>query len=188
MLGKTRWALDQFEFPLLVRHTEDLKLFKPGQHDGLVFDDFCLNSWSAQAVIHLLDWELPSTINVKHGSVTIPAQTRKIFTSNASFAETFPQCEPGTWAAISRRIRIIHVNGPTFNKSELDTNTEEDTTLPEMDSGDQQDLQLLSEQIRATNTTSDMDSIATSRDRSEDDMGWNELMEKDMGGCTDWTP
>lgn len=117
--GKTRWALDQFEHPLLVSMLEDLKTYMPDLHDGLVFDDFSMRKLQATEVIHLLDWELPRTINVKHGSVTIPAETKKIFTSNLSFAECLPDdVNPAVMQAISRRINIIHVNGPTFNKLE----------------------------------------------------------------------
>lgn len=115
--GKTRWALDQFASPLLVSHLEDLKSYRPDQHDGIVFDDMCFRDLKAQAAIHLTDWDMPRTINVKHGSVTLPANTRKIFTSNESLESVFPISCKETLDAIRRRIRVIHVKGPLFSST-----------------------------------------------------------------------
>ena len=130
--GKTRWALSQFELPLLVSHMEDLKSFRQDLHDGIVFDDFSMKSRTPQEAIHLLDWELPRTINVKHGSVTIPAKTRKIFTSNESFEATFPQCDGQTMPALLRRIRIIHVKGPTYRTAGGVLMTEQGDMQPDL--------------------------------------------------------
>lgn len=113
--GKTRWALDQFVCPLLVSMLEDLKGYRHDLHDGLVFDDMCITSLSAQAAIHLLDWEMPRTINVKHGSVSIPAGVQKIFTSNVSFESAMPVCDHQIFEALRRRVKIIKVTGRLFN-------------------------------------------------------------------------
>lgn len=112
--GKTRWALTQFDSPLLVSHLEDLKGFKQDLHDGIVFDDMSFSQMAPNVAIHLLDWELPRTLNVKFGSITLPAQTRKIFTSNESFETVFPQCTPAVMAALMRRTHIIQATGPLF--------------------------------------------------------------------------
>lgn len=126
--GKTRWALAQFASPLLVSHMEDLKQFWPNQHDGIVFDDMSFKGISAEIMIHLLDWEMPRTLNVKHGSVTIPAKTRKIFTTNLDFLAWIPSAIPDQHiAAIRRRVTIIQVNGPVFSDQ---LQPEEDGTNP----------------------------------------------------------
>lgn len=114
-LGKTRWALAQFNSPLLVSHLEDLKLFRQGQHDGIVFDDISFAHLTSTVGIHLLDWEMPRTLNVKHGSVTIPAETRKIFTSNSTLADTFPPATDKVYEAYERRVKVIRLTGKTFS-------------------------------------------------------------------------
>lgn len=115
-LGKTRWALSRFESPLLVSHLEDLKLYRPDRHDGIVFDDMSFTSLSPQVAIHLLDWEMPRTFNVKHGSVTIHAETRKIFTSNDEFYQVFPVMTDKVMAACRRRCPVIHIHGKTYDE------------------------------------------------------------------------
>lgn len=113
--GKTRWALAQFKSPLLVSHLEDLKQFMPSQHDGIVFDDMEFTKLSPTESIHLLDWEMPRTLNVKYGSVTIPAKTQKVFTSNLSFAQSMPECREEQYQALCRRIQIMIADQPLFN-------------------------------------------------------------------------
>lgn len=119
-LGKTRWAIAQFKSPLLVSHLEDLKAFRPDLHDGLVFDDMCLAGLEPAVVgIHLVDWECPRTLNVKFGSITIPAETQKIFTSNKRLEDTFPRSlSPEQWDAVRRRFtKVIHLESATFDRA-----------------------------------------------------------------------
>lgn len=112
--GKTEFALDHFKFPLLIRHTEDLKRLGP-KHDGLVFDDLSFRLWSPQNVIHLMDLAHASTINVKHGSVTIPAGFPRIFTCNRTFEEWIPEsCNEMEKEAIRRRVIVLIVHNPLF--------------------------------------------------------------------------
>lgn len=113
--GKTRWAIAQFQSPLLLSHMDDLKQFMPSRHDGLVFDDMAFNKMTPGDVIHLLDWEMPRTLNVKYGSVTIPARTQKIFTSNLNFHDLIPPCQADQFMAIRRRVQIIEVDYPLFH-------------------------------------------------------------------------
>lgn len=80
-LGKTQYALSHFERPLLVSHIDDLKQLNV-DNDGIVFDDMSFKHWPPESVIHLLDMELPRTINVRYGTITIPKGTKKIFTHN----------------------------------------------------------------------------------------------------------
>ena len=80
-IGKTWFALAHFKNPLLVRHLDDLKSLTH-EHDGIVFDDFLALDLSRQCQIHISDMDLPSSINVKHSKVTIPARLPRIFTGN----------------------------------------------------------------------------------------------------------
>lgn len=104
--GKTRFALDHFEKPLLVSRMEDLKRLTPN-HDGIVFDDFSFAGYTIEDCIHICDTEMPRTINVKHGSVTIPSMLPRIITSNKSFTELFPADPAG---ALARRVHIVTVS------------------------------------------------------------------------------
>lgn len=113
--GKTRWAIAQFKSPLLVSLMEDLKKFSPDQHDGIVFDDMSLATLEPQVAIHLTDWEVPRSVNVKYGSATLPAGTRKIFTFNEPFGSCFPAAlTERQREAVMGRMKVIHVLGPTF--------------------------------------------------------------------------
>jgi len=112
--GKTRWALAQFKSPLLVSSMEDLKKYRPDAHDGLVFDDMSFTALDPQNAIHLTDWEAPRTLRVLYGSVTLPAQTRKIFTSNVPWSSVFPAMTEAHHAAVQRRLTVIHIMGKTF--------------------------------------------------------------------------
>lgn len=110
-IGKTEWAIAQLEPALLVRHTEDLKLYMPSQHRGIVFDDFALEKLDISTIIHLFDTTRHSTINVKHGSVQIPEHTAKIFTSNRSIRSLLntlnPIPEEDQIQAVLRRLYVI---------------------------------------------------------------------------------
>lgn len=103
-IGKTQLALAQFKNPLLVRHLDNLKNFSPKFHDGIVFDDINLKYHGREQCIAITDWDMPSDINVKHSVARIPANTRKIFTSNIMFDEYFPEDEA---SAIKRRFSFI---------------------------------------------------------------------------------
>lgn len=115
-VGKTRWALARFESPLLVSHLEDLKLFKSSRHDGIVFDDISLTGMSPTSCIHLVDSELPRTIRVLYGSVTLPAGIKKIFTSNESLQDVMPVMGSAHFAAIGRRITTMPVVSCMFSR------------------------------------------------------------------------
>lgn len=108
-VGKTQYAKSHFLTPLLVRHIDDLKCFDVDVHDGIIFDDMDFHHWPATSVIHLLDMEEDSSINVKHGTAIIPSGTLRIFTCNAF---PFPIHE-----AIQRRIKVVTFGDePLFEK------------------------------------------------------------------------
>lgn len=80
-VGKTQFAKAHFKNPHLVSQNEGMKNFDPAYHDGIIFDDMCFKTWSYYDVVHLLDMDFDRTIPCKYGSYTIPANTKKIFTS-----------------------------------------------------------------------------------------------------------
>lgn len=54
-IGKTQWALHQFKHPLLVCTHEEVALFEPGMHDGIVFDNMRFHTMDIDAAAKLLD-------------------------------------------------------------------------------------------------------------------------------------
>lgn len=141
--GKTRWAIAAFKSPLIVTHLEALKKFTPDLYDGILFDDICLSSMEPQVMIQLLDWEMPRCLDVKYGSVTIPAGTKRIVTSNLSIDATLPGANPEILRAIKRRCQIIYVDQPLYSDVEIPlsatpltpppTPVERSLTLPPME-------------------------------------------------------
>lgn len=112
--GKTQYALSHFQKPLLCSHVDDLKSLR-STHDGIVFDDMSFRHWPAQSCIHLVDIELPRSINVKYGTARIPAGMPRFFTSNKTFLEIFSEniTDP-EWAAIERRCHVIEITESLF--------------------------------------------------------------------------
>lgn len=80
--GKTYFACAHFANPLLVSDMDQLKEFKPGFHDGLVFDDMSFLHIPPEKVIHLVDQDFERAIRCRHTNAVIPANTPKIFTHN----------------------------------------------------------------------------------------------------------
>jgi len=107
--GKTAWARALLPEATVVRHSDQLRTVDFSK--GVIFDDFDIGHWPPTAAIHLLDWDEPSGINVKHAHVVIPAHTRKIFTHNGSFDRwvskdaTDEQIE-----AMRRRVHVVNIH------------------------------------------------------------------------------
>lgn len=81
--GKSTWAKRVAPKPaLFVSHIDDLRKFNADVHKSIIFDDMDFNHWPRTAQIHLVDQHDVRSINVRYGTVTIPAGTPKIFTSN----------------------------------------------------------------------------------------------------------
>jgi len=117
--GKTQYARALLPKAKVVRHASQLAECRFS--DGIIFDDFSVCHWPATSVIALLDWDVESGINVKYGCVTIPAETRKIFTYNGDLAawcrprggmpSQFDRGDEMTdeqFAAVKRRFSFIH--------------------------------------------------------------------------------
>lgn len=111
--GKTQFGLAQFESPLLVSHTDDLREFDPEKHTGIVFDDMSFAHHPRESIIHLLDYDLDRSIHCRYSCAYIPARTKKIFTSNRAPEDIFGEA----WhhPAIQRRItKVIEVSDNLF--------------------------------------------------------------------------
>ncbi len=79
--GKSHFAAAHFKNPLFVRHIDKLSVLSP-DNDGIIFDDMSFKHWPPEAVIHLLDNEFDSDINIRYKTAFVPAHTPKIFTHN----------------------------------------------------------------------------------------------------------
>lgn len=106
--GKTEFARALLPMATVVRHIDQLK--SADLSHGVIFDDFEVGHWPPTSVIHLLDWDLASGINVKYGHVRIPAHTRKIFTHNDPFYIWLGKMSDSHKAACQRRVNDIHVS------------------------------------------------------------------------------
>lgn len=112
--GKTSFALSHFRNPLLVRHIERLKQLSP-DNDGIVFDDMSFKHWPSEAVIHLLDTDLDSDINVRYTTVCIPAKVIKIFTHNDPNPFYSESISLEQQNAIERRLLRVHVHNKLYS-------------------------------------------------------------------------
>jgi len=107
--GKTHYACAHFKNPLVCSHIDNLRLLSP-DNDGIIFDDMSFKHWPVESVIHLVDKEFIRTINVRYGTVTIPAGIQKIFTHNTDnpfYSEDTISGEQRE--AIERRVDRINV-------------------------------------------------------------------------------
>lgn len=100
--GKTQYAKTLFNNPLIVRHIDKLKRFNEIEHDGIIFDDMDFSHYPRVSCIHLLDTEEDTDINVKCSMITIPAGTRRVFTTNSEGINIFSS----SCLAIRRRLNI----------------------------------------------------------------------------------
>lgn len=113
-LGKTQWAISRFKKPLVLRDINDLLKFDHTEHDGLVFDDMSFSHIPPTTRIHLVDIDLPSSIKILYQTITIPANTKKIFTfqHNTLFYGGKDQMlmSPQQEAAINRRVKFWEIS------------------------------------------------------------------------------
>lgn len=107
--GKTQFALANFKNPLLVRHLDKLAELSP-ENDGIVFDDVDLKNRPPNSIIYLLDWECPADIHIRYKIAHIPAQTKKIFTSNIDNPFYENNVDESIKAAIERRLEKHEIN------------------------------------------------------------------------------
>lgn len=117
-IGKTQFALAHFKNPLFVSHIDDLAGFDKTEHDGIVFDDMDFGHMPRTAQIHIMDIDEPRSIHIRYGCARIPANTRKIFTTNTEDGAIVNLCE----SAILRRVTVTEV---TEGNTKLQSQTHE---------------------------------------------------------------
>lgn len=111
--GKTAFARALLPEATLISHRDQLRDVDFSK--GVIFDDFDVGHWPPTAVIHLLDWDEPRGIDVKHGHVVIPPHTKKIFTNNCSFERwVSKEATEEQIAACRRRVDVINIHSPLF--------------------------------------------------------------------------
>lgn len=101
--GKTEFAKAHFSNPLFVTHMDDLLNFVTEVHDGIVFDDMSFIHLPRNSQIFVTDVDNPRSIHCRYSVALIPANTKKIFTSNV--LNIFDLSDP----AISRRVTVTEV-------------------------------------------------------------------------------
>lgn len=114
-LGKSSLARSLMPTALFIRNIEDLKKFKVGVHQGIIFDDMnfmgepgtAKGRWPRESQIHLVDYDYDSSIHGRYYNTTIPAGTPKIFTTNLSPREILAVTEQ----AIERRTTSWFIDG-----------------------------------------------------------------------------
>lgn len=112
-LGKTQWARSLLPLATVVSHRDQLRDCDFSK--GVIFDDFEVGHWPPTAVIHLLDWDEPRGLDVKHGHVMIPAHTRKIFTYNGSLYRWLSKdATMEQQAACERRVHVVNITTKLF--------------------------------------------------------------------------
>lgn len=102
-IGKTSYARAILPTALVVSHLDALREYDPQLHGGIIFDDMSFLHMPRTAQIHLLDIDYERQIHCRYSCAVIPANTKKIFTSNVK--HIFLEND----AAISRRVRIIEL-------------------------------------------------------------------------------
>ena len=101
-IGKTCYARALLPNALLVSHLDDLALYEGGEYDGIIFDDMSFNHLPREGQIHLVDIDEYRSIHIRYKVAGIPANTKKIFTTNLAGG----MCLLVNDAAIARRVDI----------------------------------------------------------------------------------
>lgn len=108
-IGKTQYAKTLFPNPFFIDHVDKLKSFDPLVHGGIIFDDMVFTHWPVQSQIHLTDIVDERTVHIRYGIVTIPAETKRVFTCNYG---RFPFNDD---PAIQRRVQVHSIPQVQYN-------------------------------------------------------------------------
>lgn len=111
--GKTSFVVAHFANPLVVSHIDALKKLSP-DHDGIVFDDMCFTHWPPEAAIHLVDQDVDRDLHIRYGTVSIPANTKKVFTHNTRDIFYKPEVAQEQKDAIDRRVEYLNVQNKLY--------------------------------------------------------------------------
>lgn len=102
-IGKSCFAKALLPKALFVSHIDDLREYKTGEYDGIIFDDMDFKHFPRSGQIHLVDCAFRRSIHTRYEVSVIPAKTKKIFLAN--YREIFLD-DP----AINRRLKISQIN------------------------------------------------------------------------------
>lgn len=102
--GKTQWALNEFQNPMLLRNLNGLKAFDKNLFDGVVIDDIDFTNVSRSDMLNLLEVEQPCSLRVLYGIAFLPANVPRIFCLNPGFESL--NLDDG---AIRRRVNVIRI-------------------------------------------------------------------------------
>jgi len=108
--GKTQFAINQLPDALFVSHIDQLKQFDESEHKGIIFDDMDFKHWPRESQIHLVDADQLRAINCRYANGTIPAKTKKIFTTNKHGGGVVDLDD----AAVRRRCVVTEINESLF--------------------------------------------------------------------------
>lgn len=98
-LGKTQYAKACLPEAIFCSHIDEL--VDEDLSGGIIFDDMDFQHWPRNSQIHLVDQEEDRAIHVRYTILEIPADTRKIFTTNNHPFLYDP--------AIDRRINVVEI-------------------------------------------------------------------------------
>ena len=114
-LGKSEWALSQFENPLYVTERNDLLEYRAGWHDGIVIDKLlpCERPPAGFSLLEcerLTDFTLPSSLRCLYRVARMPKGVRKIVVTNAR--DAWPADPHGQ--LVGRRVAQLHIASRTY--------------------------------------------------------------------------
>lgn len=107
--GKTEWAKAAFQNPLWVTHSDDLRNYVAGFHDGIVLDDMDFLHMPVSAQLHLVDLQNPVSLHCRFYNGHIPSHIPRVFTTNADNGLIVDHVNV---KQIRRRVMLIKVTQP----------------------------------------------------------------------------
>ena len=107
-IGKTNWALAQFERPLRITELDVLKDMPPDT-DGIVFDDMLFDKCAKLQMKSLTDFDQPRNVRLRASTVQIPAGVKKIFLCSEHESVFGSNPATGGHESVQDRICIMHL-------------------------------------------------------------------------------
>lgn len=104
-IGKTEFACAVLPGALMVSHLDDLSVFNPEVHSGIIFDDVDIGNRPRTGQIHIVDQTMDRSIHIRYACAFIPKNTKKIFTTNVELGMCMDLMDP----AIKRRCSVHHL-------------------------------------------------------------------------------
>lgn len=80
--GKTTLALQELPNALFITHLDELRLFDPDTHDGIIVDEGNFKHLPRETQIHFMDNAQSRSIHIRYTYASIPRGTKKIITTN----------------------------------------------------------------------------------------------------------